>query len=356
MASCASSYFSSSSSSSSMVINVTFMLFVLLMGSTTSSAKLSTKFYSKTCPNLHSIVKSTVKCAVSKEKRMGASLLRLHFHDCFVNGCDGSILLDDTSSFKGEKTAGPNYKSVRGYNVIDYIKSKVEAACPGVVSCADIATIAARDSTVILGGPTWDVKLGRRDSKTASFSLANDSALPAFTSTLKELIHTFKRVGLSTKDMVALSGSHTIGQARCVVFQDRIYHDTNINSSFAKRRQENCPSTGYRGNNFAPLDYQSPKIFDNNYYKNLIIQKGLLHSDQVLHGDGSTDPLVEKYSKSLVEIYSKDPEAFYSDFAAAMIKMGDIKPLTGSKGEIRKNCRKVNYEEECSKVNDDDET
>lgn len=151
-------------------------------------------------------------------------------------------------------------------------------------------------------------------------------------------------------------GSHTIGQARCVVFQDRIYHDTNINSSFAKRRQENCPSTGYRGNNFAPLDYQSPKIFDNNYYKNLIIQKGLLHSDQVLHGDGSTDPLVEKYSKSLVEIYSKDPEAFYSDFAAAMIKMGDIKPLTGSKGEIRKNCRKVNYEEECSKVNDDDET
>ncbi|THG19331.1 hypothetical protein TEA_009023 [Camellia sinensis var. sinensis] len=324
------------------------------MGSTTSSAKLSTKFYSKTCPNLHSIVKSVVKCAVSKEKRMGGSLLHLHFLDYFVNGCDGSILLGNTSSFKGEKTTGPNYKSVRGYNVIDYIKSKVEAACPGVVSCADIVIITARDSTVILGGPTWDVKLGRRDSKTASFSLANDSALPAFTFTLK--IHTFKRVGLSTKDMVALSGSYIIGQPRFVVFQDHIYHDTNINSSFAKRRQENCPSTGYGGTNFAPLDYQSPKMFDNNYYKNLIIQKGLLHSDQVLHGDGSTEPLIEKYSKSLVEIYSKDPEALYSDFAAAMIKMGDIKPLTESKGEIRNNCRKVNYEQECSKVNGDDET
>ncbi|KAI7982692.1 Peroxidase 4 [Camellia lanceoleosa] len=180
------------------------------MGSTTSSAELSTKFYSKTCPNLHSIMKSAFKCAVSKEKRVGASLIRLHFHDCFVNGCAASILLDDISSFKGEKTAGPNYKSVRGYNVIDYIKSKVEAACPGVVSCADIVAIAARDSTVILGGPTWDVKLRRRDSKTTSFSLANDSALPAFTSTLKELIYTFKCVGLSTKDMEFSPGGRFI--------------------------------------------------------------------------------------------------------------------------------------------------
>ncbi|XP_057484225.1 peroxidase 4-like [Actinidia eriantha] len=324
---------SSSFFSSSMVIHVTFVLLVLQMG--TSYAQLSTNFYSKTCPNLLSTVKSVVKSAVSKEKRMGASLLRLHFHDCFVNGCDGSILLDDTSSFTGEKTARPNNNSVRGYNVIDDIKSKVEAACPGVVSCADITTIAARDSTVILGGPSWAVKLGRRDSKTASFKDADSGVLPGPNSDLSNLISRFEAVGLSTKDMVALSGSHTIGQARCVSFRNRIYNENNIDASFAKTRQRTCPNSSTSGDNkLAPLDFQTPNFFDNYYYKNLINQKGLLHSDQVLHNGGSTDSLVEKYSK--------DPKAFNSDFASAMIKMGDFRPLTGSNGEIRKKCRKVN--------------
>lgn len=63
-------------------------------------------------------------------------------------GCDASVLLDDTSSFTGEKTAGPNSGSLRGFEVIDSIKSQMENICPGVVSCADILTVAARDSVV----------------------------------------------------------------------------------------------------------------------------------------------------------------------------------------------------------------
>lgn len=323
-----------SSSPSSMVINVSFVLFVFLLMNS-SSAQLSTNFYSKTCPKLLDTAKSVVKYAVSKERRMGASLLRLHFHDCFVNGCDGSILLDDTSSFTGEKTAGPNNNSVRGFNVINDIKSKVEGICPSVVSCADIVAIAARDSVEVLGGPTWEVKLGRRDSKTASFSAANSGVIPPPFSTLNNLINRFQAVGLSTKDMVALSGAHTIGQARCILFRTRIYNETNIDSSFAKKMQGSCPfPSGSGDNNLAPLDLESPTVFDNEYYKNLINQKGLLHSDQILHNGGSTDSLVEKYSQS--------SNTFNSDFTAAMVKMGDISPLTGSKGEIRKKCWKVN--------------
>lgn len=85
----------------------------------------------------------------------------------------------------------------------------------------------------------------------------------------------------------------------------------------------------------APLDLQTPTTFDNDYYKNLLVKNGLLHSDQILYNGGFTD--------SLVETYSKNPDAFNDDFAAAMIRMGDISPLTGaSNGQIRKNCRRVN--------------
>lgn len=65
-----------------------------------------------------------------------------------LQGCDGSILLDDTANMTGEKTAAPNSNSVRGFDVIDTIKSQLESLCPGVVSCADIVAVAARDSVV----------------------------------------------------------------------------------------------------------------------------------------------------------------------------------------------------------------
>ncbi|OIT27157.1 PREDICTED: peroxidase 52-like [Nicotiana attenuata] len=312
---------------------VLLILVSLLIGN--SSAQLSTSFYSISCPKLYQTVKSAVQSAINKETRMGASLLRLFFHDCFVNGCDGSLLLDDTSSFTGEKRAAPNVNSARGFEVIGNIKSAVEKVCPGVVSCADILAVTARDSVVILGGPNWNVKLGRRDARTASQSAANSSIPPA-TSNLNRLISSFSAVGLSTKDMVALSGAHTIGQARCTSFRPRIFNETNnLDASYARTRQSNCPrSSGSGDNNLAPLDLQTPIKFDNNYFKNLVNKKGLLHSDQQLFNGGSAD--------SIVTGYSNNPSSFSSDFVTAMIKMGDIRPLTGSNGEIRKNCRGIN--------------
>ncbi|WOH09024.1 hypothetical protein DCAR_0728476 [Daucus carota subsp. sativus] len=320
------------SSLSSQMSLLALVFLLVLIGN--SSAQLSPTFYSKSCPNLMQTVQSAVKSAIAKETRIGASLLRLFFHDCFVNGCDGSILLDDTSSSKGEKNAGPNFKSARGYEVVDKIKAAVEKVCPGVVSCADVLAITARDSVTILGGPSWTVKLGRRDARTASQGAAN-SSIPPPTSSLSSLTSRYSNLGLSTKDLVALSGAHTIGQARCTTFRARIYNETNIDSSFAQTRQKKCPSTTGSGDDkLAPLDLQSPTAFDNSYFKNLVNNKGLLHSDQVLFSGGSTDSIVRKYSSS--------QSSFASDFAAAMIRMGDISPLTGSNGEIRKNCRKKN--------------
>ncbi|KAA3468754.1 cationic peroxidase 1-like [Gossypium australe] len=307
-----------------------FFVMIILFGS--CSAQLSSYYYAKTCPKALYIIKTAVLGEVAKESRMGASLLRLHFHDCF--GCDASVLLDDddASNFTGEKSAAPNANSLRGFEVIDSIKSKLETACPGVVSCADILAVAARDSVATLGGPTWTVELGRRDSTTASFSNANtDLASPLMN--LDELISVFSKKGFTEKEMVALSGSHTTGKARCLLFRNRIYNETNIDSEFAKSIQSNCPSSG-GGDNLSPLDDGSPVIFDNSYFKNLVNNKGLLHSDQALFNGGSMD--------SQVATYSENPITFYVDFANAMVKMGNLSVLTGTDGEIRTNCRKVN--------------
>ncbi|KNA23062.1 hypothetical protein SOVF_027950 [Spinacia oleracea] len=141
-----SSFLSSSRSKFFINFKLHFSLFLVLIGA--ASAQLTPNFYSTSCPNALSTIQSAVQSAVRNESRMGASLLRLHFHDCFVNGCDGSILLDDTANFTGEKTAVPNLNSVRGFEVIDTIKSQLENVCAGVVSCADILAVAARDSVV----------------------------------------------------------------------------------------------------------------------------------------------------------------------------------------------------------------
>ncbi|KAK4400063.1 Lignin-forming anionic peroxidase [Sesamum angolense] len=264
---------------------------------------------------------------------MAASLIRLHFHDCFVQGCDASILLDDTSTIQSEKSAVPNGNSARGFEVIEAAKREVERICPGVVSCADILTLAARDASVAVGGPSWTVRLGRRDSTTANRAQAN-SDLPSPFSTLDGLISSFANKGLTAREMVALSGSHTLGQAQCFLFRGRIYSNgTDIDPGFASTRRRQCPQSG-GDSNLAPLDLVTPNSFDNNYFKNLQQRKGLLQSDQVLFSGGSTDSIVSEYIRS--------PQTFARDFANAMIKMGEIQPLLGQSGIIRRVCNAIN--------------
>ncbi|XP_031248599.1 lignin-forming anionic peroxidase-like isoform X2 [Pistacia vera] len=182
----------------------TSVVTILLIICIQSEAQLSSTFYDSTCPNALTTIRTAIRTAISRERRMAASLIRLHFHDCFVQGCDASILLNYSSTITSEKNALPNLNSARGYEVIDNAKSQVEKICPGVVSCADILTVAARDASFAVGGPSWIVKLGRRDSTTASLSSAN-TELPGFGDSLDRLVSMFGAKGLSARDMVALS-------------------------------------------------------------------------------------------------------------------------------------------------------
>ncbi|XP_062211629.1 peroxidase 70-like [Phragmites australis] len=310
-------------------------LALTLFATVTTKAQLSENYYDASCPAALLTIRTAVAAAVLLDRRMGASLLRLHFHDCFVQGCDASVLLDDTGSFTGEKGAGPNAGSLRGFEVIDNIKMLLELLCPQTVSCADILAVAARDSVGQLGGPYWTVLLGRRDSTTASASLAN-SDLPGPKSNLNNLLNTFANKGLSSTDMVALSGAHTVGRAQCKNCRARIYNDTDIDASFAASLRTGCPQqAGANDGALEPLDASSPDAFDNGYFGNLLSQRGLLHSDQALFDVGTTD--------DLVRTYASNSDQWGSDFVAAMVKMGNISPLTGTdNGEIRMNCRRVN--------------
>ncbi|KAE9618549.1 putative peroxidase [Lupinus albus] len=308
------------------------LIFTCLIGIV--SAHLSTKFYDKTCPKAVKTITKAVDEAVSTEPRMGASLLRLHFHDCFVQGCDASVLLDDTENFTGEKNSFPNANSLRGFEVIDNIKSTLEKLCPATVSCADILAVAASESVGALGGQRWNVPLGRRDSITASLSESN-SDLPAPFLDLNGLITAFAKKNFTTQEMVILSGAHTIGQARCTFFRGRIYNESNIDSSYAAAMQAACPFEGGDGN-LSPFDTKTSATFDNAYYQNLVNLKGLLHSDQQLfvNGSGITDSQVSRYSRNMGR--------FKKDFSDAMLKMSMLTPLTASQGQIRTNCHFIN--------------
>ncbi|OVA10804.1 Plant peroxidase [Macleaya cordata] len=293
-------------------------------------------------PSIH-FIRYNVWQAVRNETRIAASLLRMHFHDCIVNGCDGSVLLDDTDTFEGEKNSFPNRNSVRGYEVIDKIKAEVERACPLTVSCVDILALATSEAVSLVGGPYWRVPLGRRDGKTASQKAANEQ-IPSPFEPLENITAKFTSKGLDLKDVVVLSGAHTIGFAKCFAFQHRLFNfkgtgkpDPTIHSSLLENLQSMCPEgddSTTHSNKLAPLDSVTYDKFDHMYYSNLMNNTGLLESDQVL--------MKNPMAASMVNYYSVYRYRFYDDFAASMVKLGYVGVLTGQDGEIRAKCGSVN--------------
>ncbi|KAK7412128.1 hypothetical protein VNO78_03576 [Psophocarpus tetragonolobus] len=286
-------------------------------------------FYSRRCPRAESIVTSTVVSHLKSDPTLGAPILRMHFHDCFVRGCDASVLI---AGFGTERTAGPNL-NLRGYEVIDDAKEKVEALCPGVVSCADILALAARDSVVLSGGASWEVPTGRRDGRVSIGS--ETSTLPGPNDTVAQQINKFQDKGLNTEDLVVLAGGHTIGTSACQFFADRIYNsngtDPSIDPSFVSFLRQICPQNQPRKR--VALDTGSQFRFDTSYFANLKRGRGILRSDQVLWTHPSTRPFVNKYLATA---------PFNLQFANSMIKMSNIAVKTGTQGEIRIKCSAIN--------------
>ncbi|KAK6913827.1 hem peroxidase [Dillenia turbinata] len=299
---------------------------------------LRMNFYSKSCRQAEGIVKQIVQSKVQSNPAVAAKLVRLLFHDCFVRGCDASILLDTVGSNKAEKDAGPNL-SLAGFDVIDEIKTAVEQACPGNVSCADILVLSARDAVATLNPKAfYNVPTGRRDGVVSLISDVNGN-IPGPNSNFTTLKNLFASKGLNVNDLVALSGAHTIGVAHCGAFSRRLYNftgkgdaDPSLDATYAQTLRAECPLPT-NPSTTVEMDPGSSTKFDTSYFTILNQHKGLFQSDAAL----LTDTVAARVVNQL-----QNPSAFSSGFGRSMQTMSAIGVLVGNAGEIRKQCHFVN--------------
>ncbi|XP_062197983.1 peroxidase 1-like isoform X2 [Phragmites australis] len=271
---------------------------VCLLLPAATRAQLQVGFYNTSCPNAEALVRQAVAAAFANNSGIAAGLIRLHFHDCFVRGCDASVLLSvNPGGGKTEREAPPNNPSLRGF----------------------------------------EVPAGRRDGNVSKEGDALKN-LPGPNNTATGLIDGFAAKNLTAEEMVVLSGSHTIGRSHCDSFlfknRERLANGT-ISPAYQALLEALCPPTT---NQFTPntteIDLSTPTVLDNNYYKLLPLNLGLHFSDDQLIRNATTAPNVAAFAAN---------ETLWKEkFISAMIKMGRIEVNTGAQGEVRLNCSIVN--------------
>ncbi|CAN4081198.1 unnamed protein product [Withania somnifera] len=274
---------------------------------------LSWTFFDSSCPKLESIVRKRLEKVFKDDIGQAAGLLRLHFHDCFVQGCDGSVMLDGSAGGPSEKTAIPNLTLRKeSFKIIEDLRERVHKECGRIVSCSDIAALAARDAVVLTGGPNYVVPLGRKDG--LNFATENatlNNLVPPFANTTT-LLTSLATKGFDPTDVVALSGAHTIGISHCTSFTDRLYpnQDSTMDKAFANNLKRSCPKID--SNNTVNMDTRA------------------FYVDQDLFTDRRT--------RGIVTSFGRDQKVFFDKFVIAMIKMGQLNVLTRGQGEIRAKC------------------
>lgn len=242
------------------------------------------------------------------------------------------------------------------------------------------------------GGLYWDVPAGRRDGRISRASETVD--LPPPFGDLDLITRAFLKKGLTQREMVALvgkrfcfqflfpnvitiftsillansprllilgllilsvlipksnetlcydAGAHTIGRSHCSSFSNRLYNFSATNSQdptldpfYAAQLKQECPR-GHGGNVDPNLVVEmnfSPALMDPSYFADVLHQRGLFTSDQTL--------TTSQQTTDQATLYAGNGLIWQQDFVSAMIKMSEIQVLTGTAGEIRSNCRRIN--------------
>ncbi|KAA8522612.1 hypothetical protein F0562_013027 [Nyssa sinensis] len=307
-----------------------------------ASAQLRQNFYANSCPNVENIVRNAVNKKFQQTFVTVPATIRLFFHDCFVQGCDASVIISSSGTNRAEKDHPDNLSLAGdGFDTVIKAKAAIDAipSCRNKVSCADILAMATRDVIALSGGPSYAVELGRLDGLSSTAASVNGK-LPQPTFNLNQLNALFAANGLTQTDMIALSAAHTVGFSHCGKFANRIYNfsrqnlvDPTLNKAYATQLQSMCPRI-VDPRIAINMDPNTPRTFDNVYFKNLQQGQGLFTSDQVLF----TDPR----SKPTVNVWANNSPAFQKAFVTGITKLGRVGVKTGSNGNIRANCAAFN--------------
>ncbi|KAL8536911.1 hypothetical protein ACS0TY_012190 [Phlomoides rotata] len=296
-----------------------------------SSSSLSFDFYAVSCPAAEMMVKNTVRSASDLDPTVPGKLLRLFFHDCFIEGCDASVLIQGNATERSD----PANKSLGGFPVIDSAKRMLEIFCPETVSCADILAFAARDAVEYVGGPNIQIPSGRRDGRVSMVSNVRPNIIDTGF-TFDEMAKVFSNKGLSIDDLVTLSGAHTIGKSHCNSFNDRFKLDSNgnltfVDSSLDKQYAVQLTKACLSDSSITvDNDPGTPLQFDNMYYKILLEHKGLFQSDSALLNDVRT--------RNRVIEFANNQDSFFDSWAVSFLKLSSIEVKTEDEGEIRRAC------------------
>eukprot|EP00270_Netrium_digitus_P006853 TRINITY_DN197_c0_g1_i3.p1 TRINITY_DN197_c0_g1~~TRINITY_DN197_c0_g1_i3.p1 ORF type:complete len:271 (+),score=49.75 TRINITY_DN197_c0_g1_i3:63-815(+) len=220
--------------------------------------------------------------ALISEKHCAPIIVRLAWHSAGTfdvksktGGCTGSL------RNKEELAHGANAGLGWAVELMEVVKEKFP-----ILSYADIYQLAGVVAVEITGGPEIEFHPGRKDN----FTSPEEGRLPDATKGVDHLRAVFGHMGLSDKDIVALSGAHTLGACH-------------------KGR------SGFEGKwTHQPLE------FSNDYFQ--ILLKGgvegllLLPTDEAL----LDDPIFKEY----VELYAKDEDAFLKDYAEAHLSLSEL--------------------------------
>ncbi|PKA57289.1 Putative Peroxidase 48 [Apostasia shenzhenica] len=260
-------------------------------------------FYRDSCPQAEGIIQSTMSQLYSGNSSVAPA------------GCDGSVLLGRINGSLSERDAIPN-QTLKGFEAIDAIKSRLEAACPATVSCADVMVLAARNAVVLV-----------RKTLIAS----NSFLIPCET-----LIKA-----------ASLTGSHSIGSVSCRFILDRLYNfsgtgqpDGSLDEDMLEEMRAACTTGGKRGEQgTVAMGGRGQRPFDGEYFRRLLLAKGIMRSDQQLTA-GRTVKWVRYYADE-----GDDARSFRGDLARALAKLFSLSPGGAAGGEaptmVRRRCYEV---------------